>query len=133
MDNERRKRIYTVLVVDDEEIIRWVVRARLEKTGMFTVIEAESGEEAIRFVKITRPDVMIIDYTMPGMDGIMLFATLAASEDISDIPVLFFSSDAAIVREKLQRTGISVPCVGKDRLSEIAGHVKRLLGIDDGG
>ncbi len=58
-----------VLIVDDEESVRSVARAVLERAG-FTVLEAESGEQALALVQEgTQPDVLLLDMTMPGMDG----------------------------------------------------------------
>jgi DNA-binding response OmpR family regulator len=59
----------TILVVDDEEAIAEAVRARLESEG-YTVVVANDGPEAIRLHAEHRPDLVVLDLMLPGMDGI---------------------------------------------------------------
>jgi len=58
----------TILVLDDEELVRANIVAFLEDEG-FTVIPAESGEEALEILKSRPVDVGIIDMRLPGIDG----------------------------------------------------------------
>lgn len=58
----------TVLVVDHELDLHEVLRARLEKEG-FTLYDAYEGETALRLAEQVKPDVVMIDVRMPGMDG----------------------------------------------------------------
>ena len=58
-----------ILVVDDEYLIRWSLQQDLAKEG-FEVMVAESGEEALRFVRESPPDLVLLDIQMPGIDGI---------------------------------------------------------------
>ena len=59
----------TILVVDDEEAIAEAVRARLESEG-YTVLVAGDGPEAIRIHAEHRPDLVVLDLMLPGMDGL---------------------------------------------------------------
>jgi DNA-binding response OmpR family regulator len=59
----------TVLVVDDEEAIAEAVRARLESEG-YDVLVAYDGPEAIRLCEERRPDLVVLDLMLPGMDGL---------------------------------------------------------------
>ncbi len=59
----------TVLVVDDEEAIAEAVRARLESEG-FRVVVAHDGPEAVRLHAEARPDLVVLDLMLPGMDGL---------------------------------------------------------------
>ena len=59
-----------VLIVDDLRFIKIVLRDMLEKAGFRVVGEASSGEQAIALYQDTRPDVVLMDITMPGMDGL---------------------------------------------------------------
>lgn len=58
-----------VLVVDDDDNIREVVRTILEGGSFGTIWEAESGEKAIEVADKEKPDLVVLDYMMPGMDG----------------------------------------------------------------
>ena len=59
----------TVLLVDDEEALRRVLRARLAVRG-YLIHEASNGEEALQAVPVLRPDVIILDIGLPDIDGI---------------------------------------------------------------
>jgi two-component system, chemotaxis family, chemotaxis protein CheY len=59
-----------VLIVDDLAFIKIVLRDIVEKAGFRVVGEASNGEQAISMYQDTRPDVVLMDITMPGMDGI---------------------------------------------------------------
>ncbi len=58
-----------VLVVDDDAVLRRVVRAVLEADG-FSVIEASDGEQGLKLAAEVHPGVVILDVMMPGMDGV---------------------------------------------------------------
>ena len=58
------------LIVDDEPVARRVLREELEATGGVTVVgEAENGTVALERIQTLRPDVMLLDLQMPGLDG----------------------------------------------------------------
>lgn len=59
-----------ILIAEDEELTRVMVRTQLEQLGYEVVGEAETGEDAVRLALQTRPDVVILDIRMPVMDGI---------------------------------------------------------------
>lgn len=76
-----------VLVVDDERAIRRYLRVALSAQGM-TVIEASSGEEALRAVAIDRPEVVILDLGLPDMDGAEVARQI---REWSDVPIIILS------------------------------------------
>ncbi|HBG07148.1 MAG: two-component system response regulator CreB [Geobacteraceae bacterium GWC2_58_44] len=77
-----------VLVVDDDPHIREVVRFALEKGG-FRVVEAEDGKQALTRFAETHPDLMILDITMPELDGTDVCRLIRAD---SEVPIIFLSS-----------------------------------------
>lgn len=77
-----------ILVVDDEPAIVRLVRAKLQADG-YGVLTAASGEEALRLVEAERPDLMILDVMMPGIDG---YETLRRSRGNSRIPVIMLTA-----------------------------------------
>ena len=60
-----------ILIVDDEETIREVVRRYLEREG-FSVLEAANGFEALDAIRTTPPDLIVLDLMLPGLDGLSL-------------------------------------------------------------
>jgi CheY-like chemotaxis protein len=83
-----------VLVVDDEEDVRFVAQVSLGRVGKMTVIEASSGEEGIARARTEQPDFILLDMMMPGMDGAATFRALHADEATTGIPVVFLTAKA---------------------------------------
>jgi DNA-binding response OmpR family regulator len=77
-----------VLVVDDDEDIRALVRALLERAG-YSVDEADSGRAALRNLFSSAPALVILDVTMPDLDG---YQTLERIRDLSDVPVIMLTA-----------------------------------------
>lgn len=85
-----------VLVIDDEQDVRYVARISLGRVGGMTVIEASSGKEGIALAKSERPDFILLDMMMPGMDGAATFHALREDEETSSIPVVFLTAVAKV-------------------------------------
>ena len=77
-----------VLVVDDDDDLRGMVAKLLVRAGMHTV-EAADGNEGLRKFFASRPDLVVLDVSMPGMDG---FEVLQRIRDLSDVPVLLLTA-----------------------------------------
>jgi DNA-binding response OmpR family regulator len=77
-----------ILVVDDEADVRGLVRELLERAGA-AVREAADGREALRMIYEVRPDLIVLDVTMPDLDG---WQTLERVRDMTDVPVLMLTA-----------------------------------------
>jgi DNA-binding response OmpR family regulator len=84
-----------VLVVDDEAPIRLLCRVNLEAEGM-TVLEASDGIAGVEIAKSERPDVILLDVMMPGMDGWQVAENLTDDEATSHIPLIFLTARAEL-------------------------------------
>jgi signal transduction histidine kinase/CheY-like chemotaxis protein len=80
----------SILVVDDDPIVRNVVREHLRRNG-YTVIETATGEEALEAVAKQHVDAMLLDLCMPGMSGWETLERLKRNPDTADIPVVVLS------------------------------------------
>ena len=83
-----------VLVIDDEEDVRFVARMSLGRVGGMTVVEAAGGEEGVLRARSEQPDFILLDMMMPGMDGAATFRTLRADSETAAIPVVFLTAKA---------------------------------------
>lgn len=83
-----------VLVVDDEDDVRFVARISLGRVGRMTVIEAATGAEGVARARTEHPDFILLDMMMPGMDGAATFRALRDCEETADIPVVFLTAKA---------------------------------------
>src|SRR3989440_8994156 len=89
-----------VLVVDDDPDIRSLLRVLLERAG-HQVLDAPDGKAALREVFERRPDLVVLDVTMPELDG---WKTLERIRDVSDVPVMMLTAAASEV-EKVRALG----------------------------
>jgi len=82
-----------ILIVDDDPDMRLAIGSVLQSRS-YQVIEASDGFEALRKLKEERPDMMLLDLLMPGMDGFSVVRELENSQEkgYPDIPVLVISS-----------------------------------------
>jgi two-component system, OmpR family, alkaline phosphatase synthesis response regulator PhoP len=83
-----------VLVVDDDEDMRYVARMSLARVGGMTVIEASSGPEGIALAHSEQPDCILLDMMMPRMDGASTLQALLGSAETASIPVVFLTAQA---------------------------------------
>ena len=84
-----------VLVIDDEGPIRLLCRVNLEAAGM-VVDEAANGATGIEAARRERPDVILLDVMMPGIDGWDVFGELVKDERTAKIPVVFLTARAEL-------------------------------------
>lgn len=85
---------YSVLLVDDHKILRDGIRAILERSLEFEVIgEAESGADALRLSKDSRPDIILMDISMPGLSGIEATTEVLRHSPRSKVVILSMYDD----------------------------------------
>ena len=84
------KKTATVLVVDDDPDLRDILRSILELQG-FHVFEAGDGEAALEAIRTRRPDLLILDYSMPRLDGPSVCRTLKQDLLLRHIPVIMLT------------------------------------------
>lgn len=98
------KRKIKVLIAEDEPIVRMDLRELLEGQGYQVIGEASDGQSAIDIARREKPDVIIMDIRMPGMDGIEA-AKILTEEEIAPLIFLTAYSDKELV-EKAKEVGV---------------------------
>ena len=89
-DSAARRRPATVLIVDDDRLVRDLLRRFLTKEG-FRVIAAVSGEEGLRLARELRPSLITLDVVMSGMDGWTVLTALKADPALAPMPVVMIT------------------------------------------
>jgi CheY-like chemotaxis protein len=84
----------SVLYVDDDADIREIVQMSLSLDGQMSVNLSDGGERALVKMRDERPDLVMLDVMMPGMDGPSILARMRAEEDLRHIPVIFMTAKA---------------------------------------
>jgi DNA-binding response OmpR family regulator len=82
-----------VLVIDDEAPIRLLCRVNLEAEGM-SVLEAADGPSGLEVAGAERPDVILLDVMMPGLDGWAVASALLENDATTEIPIIFLTARA---------------------------------------
>ena len=81
----------TILIVDDEIHLVKILRFTLEHEG-YHVISAFDGTEAVAKIKSERPDLVILDLMLPGIDGYKVCNRIKEDEELKEIPVIILSA-----------------------------------------
>lgn len=81
----------TVLIADDEEDVLDLVELHLKREGL-EVVRATNGLEAVRLAKEARPDLLVLDIMMPGMDGVAVLKRLRQKDSTRHLPVIMLTA-----------------------------------------
>ncbi len=100
---EQQSREILVMIVDDDPFYRGQLTMVIEQAG-YQVIQAEDGEVALSRLHATRPDVILMDYKMPKLDGLSTLRRIRQDEEINKIPVIMLTSysQGGLVKRALQ-------------------------------
>ena len=121
--------IRSVLLIDDEADIRTIGELALSEVGVGGCVLADSGETGLLLAKEKKPDVVLLDVMMPGLDGPSTFERLREDPETASVPVIFMT--AKIQKHEVDRyrdlgaTGIIAKPF--DPMS-LADEVKRIAG-----
>ncbi len=86
----------TVMVVDDDKHILELVKLSLVHKN-FTVLEARDGVEALEKIRVQKPDLLILDLMMPGLDGTEVCKILRQSPQMEDLPIIMLTAKTQVV------------------------------------
>lgn len=110
----------TVLVVDDYDDVRVITKKALESFG-YEVVEAASGAEAVRVAQSVSPDIILMDLSMPNMDGFATIHQLRRLLGLRDVPVIALSAHTA---REVREDALAAGC--RDFITKPA-HIETLL------
>jgi two-component system, OmpR family, phosphate regulon response regulator PhoB len=88
---EEEKKIFTIVIVDDEESIRTLVQATLEGPDCHVLLAA-NGHEALQMARNEQPHAIVLDWMMPMMSGLEFLRQLTADPAVSHIPVVMLTA-----------------------------------------
>jgi CheY-like chemotaxis protein len=97
-----------VLIIDDEDDIREVAQVSLEMVAGWEVLTARSGRDGIQRAQAEKPDAILLDVMMPGLDGPTTFEHLQADPATRDIPVLLLTAKVQMAdRARFDSLGVN--------------------------
>ena len=84
---EKDSRDQTILIVEDSDDARYFMRLALEDLG-YLIIEAEDGAKGVQLAQEERPDIILMDLSLPVMDGIAATEKIRACDGLSKVPIV---------------------------------------------
>ncbi len=91
---EKDSRDRTILIVEDSDDARYFMRLALEDLG-YLIVEAENGAKAVEVAQQERPDIILMDLSLPIMDGIKATEKIRATDGLGAIPVIAVTAHQA--------------------------------------
>lgn len=107
---EDKTDVKTIFVVEDDEAVGSMLVLTLLLESPYQALLVTDGFQALKVVHDLKPSLFLLDYQLPGMDGIALYDRLHAITDLADIPAIIIS--ATLPRQALQErhlTGVAKP------------------------
>jgi DNA-binding NarL/FixJ family response regulator len=115
-----------ILIVDDGDAVRDIIRIFLEKEGLEVCGEAVDGVEAVEKAKTLKPDLIVLDLAMPGMNGVEAASVL--SNAMPGIPIIVLTMYEEFLGSSLGSvSGIRAVISKTDTLNKLVARVKDLL------
>ncbi len=121
----KETQLLQILVIDDDDIQRSMLTSVLEESG-YKVFQAANGNEGMGMLLSKGPDLVLLDYEMPGLDGVSLLRKMRMSPQLKDLPVIMLTGhrEKDVVKRCLDNgaNGYLVKPVRVERLHEHLGH-----------
>lgn len=118
-----------ILHVDDEPDILFLAKIALELEEGNTVIQCQSGFEALELLKDCSPDAILLDVMMPGMTGEELFETIKRRGCIAAVPVVFMSARSSPeFIDRLMAAGAAGFIAKPFQPENLAQHIRQMVG-----
>lgn len=116
-----------ILIADDDEDIRRLVAFTLRRRG-YNVLEANAGDTALELIRAERPDLVVLDVEMPGLNGLEVASAMKADATCTTIPIIILSakSQSAEIEQGLSM-GAEKYLVKPFALKDLAATVAEIL------
>lgn len=124
-----------ILVVDDEELIQELLRFNLEKEG-YQVLTAFDGAQALNVIEESRPDLVLLDIMLPGMNGLEVCNQLRLNPKFRDLPVIMLTAkgeeiDKVVGLEIGADDYLTKPFSPRELLARIRARLRRLKPVEE--
>lgn len=117
-----------VLIVDDLAFIKLIIRDTLEKTGFEVAGEASNGIEAVEMYKRLKPDIVLMDITMPRMDGIQALQEIMKADSSAKVIMCSALGQQKLIIQSIQ-LGAKDFIVKPFKPERIVGAIKKALNM----
>jgi two-component system, NarL family, response regulator DegU len=119
--------VIRLLIVDDHTMLREALRRAMEAAGIVVVGEAGDGEDAVRLVGELRPDVVLMDISMPVLDGVGATRQIHRDHPETKVVVLTMHADASVIKQALAAGAVGY-VVKDSSMSDVVATVQLAAG-----
>jgi len=121
-----------VVLIDDDPDLRKLIKITLEFTAGWEVVDAADGVDGIATVQREKPDVVLLDVMMPGMDGYEVCRRLKQGPDTASIPVVLLTARKHVDDERAGTAGAAGVVFKPFEPDELAPRIGEILGGPNG-
>ena len=94
--------VKTVFIVEDDEAIGDLLVQAIEQETSYHAVLASDGFQALKMLRTVKPDLLILDYGLPDMNGIEFYDTIHAVKALKHLPVLMVSAQTARIQKEIK-------------------------------
>ncbi|WP_341739869.1 response regulator [Microcoleus sp. CAWBG640] len=121
-----------ILIVDDDEHLRELVKLCLEDLAGWNTLVAASGKECLQILETERPSAILLDVSMPGMDGIAVYDRLQSNPMTRSIPVILLTAKVLPSdRAKFAKMGVTGVIPKPFSVITLKEEVAKILGWEE--
>src|SRR2546429_9623001 len=109
-DNSAQKEpiaVKTIFIVEDDETIGALLVQTIEQETPYRAVLASDGFQALKMLRTVKPDVLILDYGLPDMNGLEFYDTIHAVKSLKHLPVLIISAQTARIQTEVKARHLS--------------------------
>lgn len=125
----RQNRIHRILVVDDSLEDQRLIQKTLAENKNFEIYAAFDGEKALKMIQSIKPDAVILDLFMPGLDGFQLLEKIRTDNEFRNIPIIILTGADLTPEQHHQLANFSQNMLNKSFLREkdLLNHIEQAL------
>ena len=94
--------VKTVFIVEDDEAIGDLLVQAIEQETSYHAVLASDGFQALKMLRTVKPDLILLDYGLPGMNGLELYDTIHTVKALKHLPVLIVSAETARIQKEIK-------------------------------
>ncbi|MFL5654389.1 MAG: response regulator [Ktedonobacteraceae bacterium] len=99
--------VKTVFIVEDDEAIGELLVQAIEQETSYQAVLASDGFQALKMLRTVKPDLLILDYGLPDMNGLEFYDTIHAVKALKHLPVLIVSAETARIQKEIKARQLS--------------------------
>src|SRR6266576_379228 len=99
--------VKTVFIVEDDEAIGELLVQAIEQETSYQAVLASDGFQALKMLRTVKPDLLILDYGLPGMNGLEFYDAIHAVKALEHLPVLIVSAETARIQKEIKARQLS--------------------------